>query len=80
LQGARRHNANGHDIHRFREKEILEFIKRHPEEISPGKVDQLWFLDLVLLKGTLLHSCGVLGHIEDGDDELGPTVELTASS
>jgi hypothetical protein len=51
LQGTRRHDGNGHDIHRFSEKDILAFVKRHPEEINLGKVDQLWFLDLVLLRG-----------------------------
>ena len=51
LQGTRRHGGNGHDIHRLREKDILDFIRRHPEEINLGKVDPIWFLDLVLLKG-----------------------------
>ena len=51
LQGTRRHDGNGRDIHRFREKEILEFIRCHPEEINLGKVDAIWFLDLVLLNG-----------------------------
>jgi hypothetical protein len=27
LQGTQRHDGNGHDIHRFREKDILTFIK-----------------------------------------------------
>ncbi len=31
--------------------DVLEFIKDHPQEINLGKVDQIWFLDLVLLKG-----------------------------
>ena len=51
LQGTRRHDGNGRDIHRFRETDILEFLRRHPEEINLGKVDSIWFLDLVLLKG-----------------------------
>src|SRR2546428_3355387 len=55
LQGTNRHDGNGHDIHRFREKDIIAFIKQHPREIDLGKVDQVWFLDLVLLKGTELH-------------------------
>ncbi|HEV2351785.1 MAG TPA: hypothetical protein VG028_18290 [Terriglobia bacterium] len=50
-QGTQRHNSNGHDIHRFHEKDILAFIKQHPQELNLGKVEQLWFLDLVLLKG-----------------------------
>ena len=29
----------------------MHFIKAHPQEINLGKVDQVWFLDLVLLKG-----------------------------
>ena len=45
------HDGNGRDIHRFREKDILEFLRRHPEEINLGKVDAIWFLDLVLLNG-----------------------------
>lgn len=51
LQGTQRHGGNGNDIHRIREKDILNFIKRHPQEINLGRVDQTWFLDLVLLKG-----------------------------
>jgi hypothetical protein len=51
LQGTRRHDGNGKDIHRIREKDVLTFIKRHPEELNLGKVDQTWFLDLVLLRG-----------------------------
>ena len=51
LQGTHRHHGNGNDIHRIREKEILNFIRNHPQELNLGKVDQTWFLDLVLLKG-----------------------------
>ncbi|MCI0626721.1 MAG: hypothetical protein L0387_34585 [Acidobacteria bacterium] len=51
LQGTRRHGGNGNDIHRIREQDILNFLKNHPQEINLGKVDQTWFLDLVLLKG-----------------------------
>ena len=51
LQGTRRHDGNGNDIHRIREKDILRFLKNHPQEINLGKVDQMWFLDLVLLRG-----------------------------
>jgi len=50
-QGTHRHGGNGNDIHRIREKDILRFIRNHPQEINLGKVDQLWFLDLVLLRG-----------------------------
>ncbi len=55
VQGTDRHGGNGHDIHRFREKDILTFIKQHPREINLGKVDGVWFLDLVLLRGAELH-------------------------
>jgi len=51
FQGTRRHDGNGRDIHRIREKDILNFIRNHPQEINLGKVDQTWFLDLVLLRG-----------------------------
>ncbi len=51
LQGTRRHDGNGNDVHRICERDILDFIKNHPQEINLGKVDQTWFLDLVLLKG-----------------------------
>jgi hypothetical protein len=55
LQGTRRHDGNGEDIHRIREKDILDFLRDHPQEINLGKVDQTWFLDLVLLKGREPH-------------------------
>lgn len=51
LQGTRRHDGNGNDIHRIRENDLVDFIRNHPQEINLGKVDQTWFLDLVLLKG-----------------------------
>ena len=51
LQGTRRHDGNGNDIHRIREKDILTFFRKYPQEINLGKVDQTWFLDLVLLRG-----------------------------
>ena len=51
LQGTRRHDGNGRDIHRFREKDILGFIRQHPLEINLGRVDAVWFLDMILLKG-----------------------------
>jgi hypothetical protein len=51
FQGTSRHDGNGKDIHRILDKDILEFVKSHPQEINLGKVDQTWFLDLVLLKG-----------------------------
>jgi hypothetical protein len=50
LQGTRRHDGN--DVHRIRERDILTFIKNHPQEITLGKVDQSWFLDVVLLRGS----------------------------
>jgi len=54
LQGTKRVNGIGRDINRFREDDLLDFLKRHPQEINLGKVDAIWFLDLVLLKGTEL--------------------------
>jgi hypothetical protein len=51
LQGTRRHDGNGRDIHRVREKDILNFFRNHPQEINLGKVDQTWFLDLLFLRG-----------------------------
>jgi hypothetical protein len=51
LQGTQRHGRNGNDIHRIQEKDILRFLQSHPQEINLGKVDQTWFLDLVLLRG-----------------------------
>lgn len=50
FQGTQRHNGNGHDNHRFTEKGILNFLKAYPQEINLGKVDQVWFHDLLLLK------------------------------
>jgi hypothetical protein len=51
LQGTNRHGGNGNDIHRIREKDVLTFIRSHTQEINLGKVGQVWFLDLVLLRG-----------------------------
>lgn len=51
LQGTHRHDGNGKDIHRVRERDILNFIRNHPQELNLGKVDQTWFLDLLLLRG-----------------------------
>jgi hypothetical protein len=68
-QGTHRHDGNGHDIHRFREKDILDFIKYHPQEINLGKVDQVWFLDLVLLRGMELHETVVQRRHGENDDD-----------
>ena len=51
LQGTRRRGRSGNDVHRIREEDVVEFIRNHPQEINLGKLDQTWFLDLVLLKG-----------------------------
>ncbi len=69
LEGNNRHGGNGQHIHRFREKNILEFIKYHPQEINLGKVDQVWFLDLVLLKGMELHEPALSRQIEDSPED-----------
>lgn len=37
-----------HDIHRASETAVFDFITRHREEYVLSKVDQQWFLDLVL--------------------------------
>jgi hypothetical protein len=51
LQDHRQGTGRLNDIHRIREKDLLRFIKNHPEEIRLGCVEALWFFDLVLLKG-----------------------------
>ncbi len=51
LQGTKRHDGNGHDIHRFHEKDILQFMRTHPREINLGKVETTWFWDIILLRG-----------------------------
>ena len=58
MQGTRRHDGNGRDIHRFQEKDILYFIKQFPQEITLGRCDQIWFLDIVLLKGNEVRESG----------------------
>ena len=69
LQGTNRRNGNGHDIHRFREKDVLEFIKRCPAEISLSRVDSTWFLDLVLLKGREMDHKGQQGSWIESDED-----------
>ena len=69
LQGTQRHDGNGKDIHRIREEDILNFVKNHPQELNLGKVDQTWFLDLVLLKGRELREGKVRREIEAEEDD-----------
>ena len=69
LQGTRRHDGDGNDIHRFREKDILAFIKEHPQEINLGKVDQVWFLDFVLLRGAEVREAAPTLCADDEGDE-----------
>ena len=69
LQGTNRHGGNGNDIHRIREKDVLHFIKNHPQEINLGKVDQVWFLDLVLLRGREVPEAGT-SRVEKTDENV----------
>jgi len=69
LQGTRRHDGNGKDIHRIREEDILTFVRNHPQEFNLGKVDQMWFLDLVLLKGREVREVKVRREIEAEEDD-----------
>jgi len=66
-----RDDANRRSIHCFRERDILDFIKRHPREINLCKVDSLWMLDLFLLRGMELQQTTI--HQQkasyDGDEE-----------
>lgn len=50
-QTTRRPEGNGNDIHRIHEEDLLNFIRNDPREINLSKVDQTWFLDLLLLPG-----------------------------
>ena len=68
LQGTRRHDGNGRDIHRFREKDILDFIREYPLEVNLGRLDAVWFLDMILLKGREASVRGSRGGAEaDGE-------------
>ena len=69
VQGTRRHDGNGKDIHRIRDKDILDFIRNHPQEINLGKVDQTWFLDLVLLKGREVREVKTRREFEAEEDD-----------
>lgn len=69
LQGTHRHDGNGTDIHRIHERDILNFIKNHPQEINLGKVDQMWFLDLVLLRGRGVREARKLSLVESADED-----------
>lgn len=63
-----RHDANRRSIYHFREKEILAFIKRHPQEINLCKVDSVWFLDRFLLRGVELRQA-TIHHQRKASDE-----------
>lgn len=54
LQSTNPHDGNGQHIHRFRDADLLEFLKKHPQEINLGKIDGVWLLDLILLRGAEL--------------------------
>jgi hypothetical protein len=69
LQGTRRHDGNGNDIHRIREKDILTFIRAHPQEFNLGKVDQTWFLDLVLLRGREVPTAKLPGNRDTAEND-----------
>lgn len=69
LQGTRRHDGNGNDIHRIREKAILNFIRNYPQEINLGKVDQTWFLDLVLMRGREVREARSLRNAEAEEND-----------
>lgn len=69
LQGTQRDGGNGKDIHRIREKDVLHFIKNHPQEINLGNVDQVWFLDLVLLLGQEVPEAGT-SRVEKADENV----------
>jgi hypothetical protein len=68
LQDHRQGTGRLNDIHRIREKDLLKFIKNHPMEICIGKTDQLWFLDMVLLRGRQV-SRAKTSRVERGDEE-----------
>lgn len=63
-----RYDANHRSIYHFREKDILAFIKRHPQEINLCKVDSVWFLDLFLLRGMELQQA-TIHHQSKASDE-----------
>ncbi len=44
-------------------------MRNHPEEINLGKVDQTWFLDLVLLRGRELRGAQVRRNAEAEEDD-----------
>jgi hypothetical protein len=69
LQGTRRQGGNGNDIHRIHEKDIVTFITNHPQEINLGKVDQTWFLDLVLLKGREVREATVPRNVDAAEGD-----------
>jgi hypothetical protein len=69
LQGTRRHDGNGNDIHRIRETDILTFIRNHPREVNLGKVDQTWFLDLVLLRGREVPAAKLPRKLDTAEDD-----------
>ena len=70
LQRPRRHDGNGKDIYRIPENNVLNFIRNYLQEINLGKVDQMWFLDFVLLRGREVREAKVP---RDTDSEDGRT-------
>ena len=50
-----------------------QFLQRHPEEVNLGKVDAIWFLDLVLLNGRMIGEETAHRRKSEGDE--GPEIE-----
>ena len=44
-------------------------VKQHPQEINLGKVDQVWFLDFVLLRGAEVREAAPTLCADDEGDE-----------
>ncbi|SRR6266849_1720352 len=56
-------------IHRIREKDILTFLRSHPQEINRSKMDQAWFLNLVSLSGREVPTAKLsVNHVAAEDD------------
>lgn len=53
LDARRRGTEREHDTWSFGEQAVLRFIAQHPMEFRLDKVDQLWFMDLIVGGGLL---------------------------
>jgi hypothetical protein len=67
LKGTRRHSERERDLWYFADQDIRAFVRAHPAEIDPRRVDWLWLVDVLLDCGHLAAQPTRAAHKENED-------------